>query len=101
MTGPMEESDENIEARLGMTLEQARDTTAMTYINVYLRLMARELGVPVLDDAALQAHVPELTTGLNAGMQIAWCVFVEDKVLANQALEELRAIVDGIPEKTS
>lgn len=97
MTGPMDESDREIEERLGMTLEQARDVTAMTYVNVYLRLMARELGVPIPDDGALQANVPALTDCLNTGMQIAFCVFVQDRQTAERALGELRAIVEGIP----
>lgn len=97
MTGPMDESNEAVERAMGMTLEQARDTTGLTYANVWLRLMCRELGMENFTSEQLQPMAHELVTGLNSGIGIAFFAIVGDRRMAEGALAELRAIVEEIP----
>lgn len=94
------ESDREIEAIMGMSLEQARDVTSLTYINIVFRIAARELGVPMPTHEAVVEGVGDLTVALNCGANVAFCVFVEDKKLAQKMVHQLQAIVDDIPEKT-
>ena len=98
MPDPFQKSDQDIEAAMGMSLEQARDVTALTYINVLFRITARELGVDIPRGEALVAGVGDLTVALNCGAMIAFCAYVEDRKLAEEMLAQLREIVNDIPE---
>lgn len=95
--GPMDESNEQVEQAMGMTLDRGRDVAALSYINCWLRLMCRELGMDNLANEQLQAMASEMVTALNSGMEIAFCAMVGDRRMADRALGNLRAIVEEIP----
>lgn len=94
-----EESNQSVEEKIGMSLERARDITALTYINLVFRIASRTLGVELPSHQAVVEGVSDLTVALNCGANIAFCMFVGDRQVAEEMLARLKTLVEEIPVK--
>lgn len=85
-------------------LEQARTLGAATYINAYLRLMALALGVEIDSQEQVAAAGKLFVEPMNEAMTFCWAIFVHDRAMAEECLNNMRVIMEadledpGVPE---